>query len=142
MSEAAQPERWLLEGRHPWLVVVTVLSGSAFAWAAFALPSRTEAPLGLALWSLAIAHLCTALAVRSPARLARALRLLTVGSLVAAPVFLWAIASTSLQMVRMYGPLGWGLTAALAAIGWLLLLATVPVALFGLSVRRAWREPS
>jgi hypothetical protein len=60
----------------------------------------------------------------------------------AAPVFLWAITSTSLQMVQMFGALGWGLAAALAAIGWLLLLATVPVALVGFSVTRARHEPS
>jgi hypothetical protein len=133
---------WLSKSRRPWLVLGTVLSGCAFAWAAFVLPWRSDAPLGLASWALAVTHLCTAVAVRWPARLVRAIRLLAITSLGAAPVFLWAITRTSLQMVQMFGALGWGLAAALAAIGWLLLLATVPVALVGFSVTRARHEPS
>jgi hypothetical protein len=133
---------WLCESRRPWLVLGTVLSGCAFAWAAFVLPWRNDAPLGLLSWALAVTHLCTALAVRWPARLVRAVRLLAITSLGAAPVFVWVITSTSLQMVQMFGALGWGLVAALAAIGWLLLLATVPVALLGLSVTRARHERS
>ena len=132
----------LPEGFRPWLVAGTLLAAGAFGWAAFVLPWRTEAPLGLGLWMLAVAHLCTALAAYSPARLERALRVLAVGSLCAAPVFAWAIASTSVRMVQMYGALGWGLTAALAAIGWLLMLATVPVAVLGWYVTRARHEPS
>lgn len=132
----------LSRGFRPWLVVGSLLAAGAFAWAAFVLPWRSDAPLGLVLWALAVAHLCTALAALRPARLRRALRVLALGSLGAAPLFAWAIASTSLRMVRMYGALGWGLTAALAAIGWLLMLATVPVALFGLFVTRARHEPS
>ena len=129
-------------GFRPWLVVGTLIAAGAFAWAAFVLPWRSEAPLGLALWALAVAHLCTALAALRPARLRRALRVLAFGSLGAAPLFAWAITSTSLRMVSMYGALGWGLTAALAAIGWLLMLATVPVAVFGLSVTRVRHERS
>ncbi len=128
-------------GFRPWLVAGTVLAAGAFGWSAFVLPWRTEAPLGLALWALAVAHSCTALAAHRPARLARALRVLTLGSLAAAPVFAWAILSTSLRMVAMYGALGWGLTAALSAIGWLLMLATVPVAILGWSVTRARHDP-
>jgi hypothetical protein len=136
------PEGWLSGSRRHWLMLGAVLSGVAFAWAAFELPWRSDAPLGLVSWALAVTHLCTALATRWPARLVRAVRLLAITSLGAAPVFAWAITRSSLQMVRMFGALGWGLAAALAAIGWLLLLATVPVALFGLSVTRARHEPS
>jgi hypothetical protein len=72
-----------------------------------------------------------------PRRLGRPLQLLALASLAAAPVFLFAISAASLQMVEMYGPLGWALTAALAAIAWLLLLGTVPVGLFGLYMTRS-----
>jgi hypothetical protein len=84
-----------------------------------------------------VLHLCTAVALSwRPARSGRALSLLTLGSLAAAPVFAHAIIGTSVEMVRMFGPLGWGLTVALGAIGWLLLLATVPIGLFLLHLAR------
>jgi hypothetical protein len=125
-------------GTRPWLAAGTSVSALAFGWAAFALPWRSDAPLGLALWALAALHACTAVAAASsPQRLGRPLWALAVASLCAAPIFVLAISMASLQMVRMYGPLGWALTAALAAIAWLLLLATVPVGLFGLYVTRS-----
>jgi hypothetical protein len=125
-------------GTRPWLAVGTAVSAFAFGWAAFVLPWRAEAPLGLALWTLAALHACTALtAICWPRRLVRPLQLLALASLAAAPVFLFAVSATSLEMVRMYGPLGWALTAALAAIAWLLLLGTVPVGVFGLYVTRS-----
>jgi hypothetical protein len=52
-----------------------------------------------------------------------------------------AIISSSVVMVRTYGALGWGLTVALAAIGWLLMLATLPIGLFGLHCLRRRAAP-
>ena len=128
----------LPRGTRPWLAAGTAVSALAFGWAAFVLPWRSEAPLGLVLWALSALHACTALtAIGWPLRLGRPLSLLALASLAAAPVFLFAVSATSLEMVRMYGPLGWALTAALAAIAWLLLLATVPVGIFGLYVTRS-----
>jgi hypothetical protein len=129
-------------GTRPWLAAGTGASALAFGWAAFVLPWRPEAPLGLVLWALCALHACTALTATCwPRRLRRPLSLLALASLVAAPVFLFAVSATSIEMVRMYGPLGWALTAALAAIAWLLLLATVPVGIFGLYVVR-WHARS
>ena len=125
-------------GTRPWLTVGTALSALAFGWAAFVLPWRAEAPLGLLSWALSALHACTALtALCWPRRLGRPLWLLALASLLAAPIFLFAVAATSIEMVQMYGPLGWALTAALAEIAWLLLLATVPVGVFGLYVSRS-----
>jgi len=125
-------------GTRPWLAAGTAASALAFGWAAFVLPWRSDAPLGLVLWALSALHACTALtAMGWPRRLGRPLSLLALASLAAAPIFLFAVSRTSLQMVEMYGPLGWALTAALAAIAWLLLLATVPVGIFGLYVTRS-----
>jgi hypothetical protein len=121
-----------------WLAAATSLLGLVFGWAALALPWRTESPLALLGWGLAVLHLCAAGALSwRPARSARALSLLALGSLAAAPVFAYAIIGTSVEMVQMFGPLGWGLTVALGAIGWLLLLATVPIGLFLLHLARS-----
>ena len=125
-------------GTRPWLTVGTAVSALAFGWAAFVLPWRAEAPLGLVLWALSALHTSTSLTAACwPHWLGRPLSLLALVSLAAAPVFLFAVSTTSIEMVRMYGPLGWALTAALAAIAWLLLLATVPVGVFGLYVMRS-----
>jgi hypothetical protein len=128
----------LPEGARPWLLVGTSLSALAFGWSALVLPWRPEAPLALLAWGLGGLHASTALTLLCwPDRVGRPLRLLTLGSCVAAPIFLFAVSSTSIEMVQLYGPLGWALTIALGAIGWLLLLGTVPVALFGLYVTRS-----
>jgi len=129
--------RRLPEGSLPWLSASVALA-LGFGWAAFELPWRPAAPLGLLLWALAALHLCAAVGVAFvPARAARALRLLGLASLGAAPLFVLALGSTAVSMVRMFGPLGWGLGVALAAIGWLLVLATVPVGLLALRAARS-----
>jgi hypothetical protein len=121
-----------------WLVAVTALLGLVFGWAALALPWRPESPLALCGWGLGVLHVCAAGALSwRPARSGRALSLLALGSLGAAPVFAYAIIGTSVEMVQMFGPLGWGLTVALGAIGWLLLLGTVPIGLFLLHLTRS-----
>jgi hypothetical protein len=128
----------LPEGSRRGLLLGTSLSALAFGWSALTLPWRPGAPLALLAWCLGSLHVCTAFTLLCwPDRVGRPLRLLSLGSWVAAPVFLFAVSSTSLEMVRMYGPLGWALTVALGAIGWLLLLGTVPVALFGWYVTRS-----
>jgi hypothetical protein len=128
----------LPEGSRPWLLAGTSLSALAFGWSALVLPWRPEAPLALLAWALSVLHVCTAVTLLArPERVGRPLRMLTLGSCVAAPIFLFAISSTSVEMVEMYGPLGWALTVALGAIGWLLLLGTVPVAIFGWYVTRS-----
>jgi hypothetical protein len=122
----------LPEGSRPWLLAGTSVSAVAFGWSALMLPWRPEAPLALLAWALSVLHGCTALTVLGrPERVGRPLRALALCSIVAAPVFVFAVAITSFDMVEMYGPLGWALSVALGAIGWLLVLGTVPVAIFG-----------
>jgi hypothetical protein len=130
-------------GVRPWLVAGTAVSALAFGWAALVLPWRPDAPLALIAWGLALLHSCAAgsLAWR-PERAAWSLGVLGVASLAASPVFAYAIASTSIQMVRMFGELGWGLAVALGAIGWLSLLGTLPVGLYVLHVTRGRHERS
>jgi hypothetical protein len=124
-------------GARRFLIGWTALVGPILGWAALRLPWRPEAPLALVLWGLAAANLATLVALLGAGRRVRlALGTLVVLSFAAAPLLAGAIISSSVVMVRMYGALGWGLTLALAAIGWLLLLATLPIALFGLHCLR------
>lgn len=142
----SEPQHLALSpGARRFSIVATGLGGPALAWAAVRLPWRPEAPLALVLWVLAAANLCALVALLfSPRHTRRALAWLVGLSLGAAPVLLGAIALTSVTMVRLYGALGWGLTVALAAIGWLLLLATLPLGLVGLHQlrRRSGASPS
>jgi hypothetical protein len=125
------PERLLIRAR-PWVAGWATLSAAALGWAALVLPWRPQAPLGLLLWALAASYLGTAAAATwRRERLARALVVLGVASGAAALVFGLAIGATVLEMVHTFGRLGWAIAVALLAIGWLLLLATVPAAVAG-----------
>jgi len=106
-------------------------------WGALVLPWRAQAPLGLLLWGLALLHLSAAAsAVWRPERLAWALGLLGAASSGAALVLAVCIGATALEMRETFGALGAGIAVALLAIGWLVLLATVPVA--ALCLRYWW----
>jgi hypothetical protein len=127
-------------GARRLLIAWTALLGPILGWAALRLPWRPEAPLALLLWALAAANLCALVALLGSGRRVRlALGVLVALSLGAAPWLAGALISSSVVMVRMYGALGWGLAVALAAIGWLLLLATLPIGLFGLHCLRRLR---
>lgn len=115
------------------LCLITSLSAVSFGWAALVLPWRPGAPLALVAGALSILHGSTALsAIWRPTAILRVWRVLAYCSLAAVPIFIASISLTSLEVVRTYGALGWGLTALLAIIGWLLLICTVPIALWGL----------
>ncbi len=126
-----------------WLFSVCVVSAAVFGWAEAALPPRWNTPLGLLCLGLALLHAVTAGTVAfAPAFAPRALRLLGWASLGAALVFGGALVGSSLELVRMFGALGWGLAALLGAILVLLLALTVPVGIIGLWRTRASHAPS
>ncbi len=128
----------LPQGQRALLIAGTSLSAFVFGWAALVLPSRLQTPLALLAWGLALLHLGTCLAALCrPERLRYLLRLLGLVSSFAAPVFIVAIGLSSLELVKMFGPLGWGLTALLSVIGWLLLVGTLPVGLWALRLTAA-----
>jgi hypothetical protein len=123
------------------LSVSAACSAGLFGWAAFVLPWRPEAPLALLAFGLALLHAATAFtALCWPRRLRRAWRLLAIGSLLCGLVFTLAIGTASIKLVRMYGDLGWGLTALLATIGLLLWVATLPMGVLGLRWTRSTDE--
>jgi hypothetical protein len=131
----------LMGGR--WLFSVCVVSAAVFGWAEVTLPPRWNTLLGLVCLALAVLHGLTAVSIAlSPAFASRALRLLGWASLGAALVFVGALAGASAELVRMFGALGWGLAALLAAILVLLLALTVPIGIIGLWLTRASHAPS
>lgn len=107
-------------------------------WAALVLPPRWNTLLGLICAGLALLHAVTAASVLSAPVLGhRALRVLAWASLASALIFAGALGGASVELVRMFGALGWGLTALLGAILLLLLALTVPIGVAGLWLTRA-----
>jgi hypothetical protein len=121
-----------------WVFSVCVVSSAVFGWAEATLPPRWNTALGLVCAGLALLHAVTAASIAlSPAFTRRALRVLGWASLAAALVFVGALGGSSVELVRMFGALGWGLAALLGAILVLLLALTVPIGIIGLWLTRA-----
>lgn len=107
------------------------------AWAGEVLPSRPGTLLGGLALLLAAAHAATfVVGGLWPEQLLRPWRALSWLSLGAGAIFTAALTWTSVDMVRRFGSLGWGVTVLLAAIGVLSLLATWPFAFWGLRATR------
>ncbi|HEU4579067.1 MAG TPA: hypothetical protein VFS67_12475 [Polyangiaceae bacterium] len=108
-----------------------------FAWAGEVLPSRPGTLLGALAQLLAASHAATlVVGALWPAQLRRPWRISSWLSLGAGGIFTVALTWTSVEMVRRFGSLGWGVTVLLIAIGVLLLLSTWPFALWGLHATR------
>jgi hypothetical protein len=123
-------------------VLVTGLSATAFAWAAFVLPARPGTALGLLAAALSSGHGATLLvALLWPGRLRTAWRALALLSLGAGAIFLGALGWTGSVLSSRFGSLGVGVSALLGAIAVLLLLATWPFGFWGLLATRTRHEP-
>ena len=124
------------------LMLATAASSALFSWAAGVLPSRPGTWLGALSALLAAAHAATlVIAALWPEQMWRPWRALSWLSLGAGLTFAGAIAWTGVDLVFRFGSLGWGVTALLAAIGVLLLLATWPFAAWGLGATRRAHDP-
>lgn len=124
---------------HAGPTLLLALAGSAglFGWAAWVLPSRPGTGLGLLALLLCCAHVVTlGVALVRPARLRPAWRVLSWLSLAAGALFSAAVGCSGWELATRFGSLGRGVTALLAAIGVLLLLATLPFAVWGLRATR------
>jgi hypothetical protein len=126
-----------------WIFAVCVVSAVVFGWAEATLPPRWNTPLGLVCLVLALLHAVTAATILfAPAFRSRALQVLGWASLGAALIFGGALGGSSMELVQMFGALGWGLAALLGAILVLLLAFTVPIGIIGLWLTRASHAPS
>lgn len=129
----------MMRSKAPRKALLLATGGCAalFGWAAWVLPSRAGTWLGALTALLAAAHAATwVVAALWPEQLGRPWRALSWLSLAAGLTFTCTIAWACLDLVRRFGSLGWGITALLAAIAVLLLLATWPFAAWGLSATR------
>lgn len=118
------------------MTALCVTSSLVFVWAALTLPPRITHPFALGLLALGVLHLLTAAcAVLRSRWLALAWPALAWASLGGALVCTGAVIGTSRAVIGSHGALGWALAALLGAILALVLVATLPVALWGL--RRA-----
>ena len=125
------------EGVRFSLLLANAGLAGVFAWAGQVLPSRPGTLLGGLALLLAAAHAATfVVGGLWPEQLLRPWRALSWLSLAAGAIFAGALTWTSIDMVRRFGSLGWGVTALLAAIAVLLLLATWPLAFWGLRATR------
>ena len=119
------------------LLIANAGLAGGFAWAGEVLPSRPGTLLGGLALLLAAAHAATfVVGGLWPEQLLRPWRALSWLSLAAGAIFTTALTWTSIDMVRRFGSLGWGVTVLLGAIGLLLLLATWPFAFWGLRSTR------
>jgi hypothetical protein len=125
------------------LCVWAAFSAFSFAWAAWVLPSRPVTPLAGLAAVLTCLHAATSVSAGcAPARLAVIWRVAAFASLGAALIFAAAILWSSVAVIRLYGSLGWGLTALLVPILLLLSIATVPFGICGLrATRTAYERP-
>lgn len=118
------------------LTALSAASFLVFVWAALTLPPRITHPFALGFLALSVLHLLTAAsAVLRPRWLALVWPALAWASLGGALVCTGAVIGTSRAVVGSHGALGWALAALLGAILALVLVMTLPVALWGL--RRA-----
>ena len=125
------------EGVRFSLLLANAGLAAVFAWAGEVLPSRPGTLLGGLALLLAAAHAATfVVGGLWPGQLRRPWRALSWLCLAAGATFASALLWTSFELVRRFGSLGWGVTALLAAIGVLLLLATWPFAFWGLCATR------
>src|SRR6476620_8994623 len=125
------------EGVRSSLLLANAGLAGVLAWAGQVLPSRPGTLLGGLTLLLAATHAATfVVAGLWPEQLLRPWRALSWLSLGAGAIFAMALTWTSVDMVRRFGSLGWGVTVLLSAIGVLSLLATWPFAFWGLRVTR------
>jgi hypothetical protein len=133
LRSAERPSLTLRLLTSAWALASALL----FGWAALVLPTRPGTVLGGAAGALTFTYALTVLcALLWPRQLRRAWLWSARASLAGAGLFAMGIAWTSVAVVRLYGALGWGLSALLVPIALLLLAATLPYALWGLRAAR------
>lgn len=120
------------------LVLYAGTAAYVLAWAAWTLPAEPGTLLGLLAGFLSAGQALLFLAAAFvPERIPRLLVPVGVLSVLAGAIFAGAILWTSIEMVRHFGSLGWGVSALLGAIGLLALALTWPFGAWALMF--AWK---
>jgi hypothetical protein len=131
--------------RRPGLAVTSSLHAAVFAVVAVVGPAVPSSWFALTLWPLVALHLTLALLAvlpREPLR-THVWAALAIYSLAWLLGLLVVIANSAVYVAEIYGGLGQAVAGALACIAGLVVLFTVPIAAWGLSVARPswlWRR--
>jgi hypothetical protein len=131
--------------RQPGLAITCAIHAVVFTIAALIGPVVPSSWFALTIWPLVLLHVATctlALSRRAILRM-HVWSALAVYSLLWLAGLTWVIASTGLYIAEIYGGIGEAVGGALACIWGLIVLFTLPVAAWGLSVARPrwlWRR--
>lgn len=122
-----------------WLALASLAHAAVFAWAAVVLPFRSWTFFTIATGALGVLHLGTAAIAATPRRWPRRHGMLTgiwraqaVASIAWLAYVGWGVLSSAWYLRSLYVGLGQGVAAALLAVFGLLVLVTLPIALWGL----------
>lgn len=122
-----------------WLVLASLTHAAVFAWAAMVLPFRRWTAFAVLTAMLAALHVATGLLAATPRRwsgrsvwLTRIWRGQAAASIAWLGYVGWGVLSSAWYLRTLYVGLGQGVAAALLAVFGLLVLVTLPIALWGL----------
>src|SRR5689334_4321610 len=104
-----------------------------FGWAASVLPWRSGTSFAVTMTMLTVLHLLTAVAAASGKRTALvwSWRALSLGSFIAFAIIGWSMAAAALYVSKLYLRLGPTISGAIGMATVLLLLLTLPIAIWG-----------
>ena len=121
-----------------WLALASLAHAAVFAWAAVTLPFRSWTTFTILTGLLAILHLATATVAATPRSwprrrfwLIRVWRAQSVAAIAWLLYVGWGVLSSAWYLRSLYMGLGQGVAAALLAVFGLLVLVTLPLALWG-----------
>lgn len=134
MASPSPLPRWSLAG-------LALLHGAVLAAAASVLPWRPGAPFAALTTVLALAHFVTAaLAVVGSPRRALAWRITSLAALLFLAYHTWLLVDAATYIAVLYGGLGEGVAAGVAAAWAVIVLFTVPLAAWGIAATGGIRQ--
>jgi len=124
------------------LALLAILHAGIFGWASQTLPWGGPTPFAALSGALALLHLVTAAAAfaGSPLR-AQAWRLTAIASLAFLAYHSWLVFDAATYIAVLYGGLGRGVAAGLAAVWAVLVLLTLPLSVWGIVATGGIRRP-
>jgi hypothetical protein len=127
-SDAHAIPRW-------WPALLSGLVAAIFGWGAMVLPWRDFTPFAIVTTAVALAHAThAALALRGHPLRARAWRIQSLVALCFLAYVTWNLVSASTYIAALYGGLGKGVAAGLAAAWAVVALLVLPLSAWGLAV--------
>ncbi len=124
------------------LALLALIHAGVFGWAGLTLPWGGPTPFAILSALLALLFLATALAAVARARLLGPIwRITAFASLAFLAYHTWIVFDAATYIAVLYGGLGRGVAAGLAAVWAVLVLLTLPVSAWGIAVTGGIRRP-